>query len=404
VISALTSYTLGAELENLQLAAGDDDLNGTGNELDNEISGNAGGNLLAGAGGSDTLVGGAGNDTLDSGSGVDSLVGGEGDDVYVLAAVPPPGILVELSGNGFILDGERTLSSVNGSFNVDLFDFTLDGLVDTVRVIHTAPGPVLWMLQFSTRQLGHNLVPGVYEDAERYPFETSGHPGLDVSGESHGSNTVTGEFTVHFADFDYSAGAAVELLKITFEHHRDGLPEFVIGTLSINFSDDALPDAIVELEDGGIDTVQSGNDHALAANVENLVLTGSADIGGTGNELDNEITGNAGDNALTGGDGNDRFVFSTSGDVDAIADFSAGDRIVLDDAVYSALSAGALAADAFLAGDGFAAAADAAQRIVYDTETGELYYDADGVGGAGAVKFATLSGAPALAATDFEVV
>ena len=50
------------------------------------------------------------------------------------------------------------------------------------------------------------------------------------------------------------------------------------------------------------------------------------------------------------------------------------------------------------------AAADATDRIVYDSTTGDLYYDSDGVGGAASVKFAALTGAPTLAATDFEVV
>ena len=41
--------------------------------------------------------------------------------------------------------------------------------------------------------------------------------------------------------------------------------------------------------------------YTLGANVENLTLTGSGDINGTGNGLANVITGNAGNNTLDGG-------------------------------------------------------------------------------------------------------
>ena len=91
-----------------------------------------------------------------------------------------------------------------------------------------------------------------------------------------------------------------------------------------------------------------------------------------------------------------------SGNVDTILDFAAADdNVLLDDAVFTGLAAGALAAGAFRTGT---AAADADDRIIYNSTTGALLFDVDGVGGAAAVQFATLTGAPALTAADFFVI
>ena len=64
-------------------------------------------------------------------------------------------------------------------------------------------------------------------------------------------------------------------------------------------------DRVIETANGGIDTVYSNFSRALEANVENLVLTGTASINATGNALANRLTGNAGANVLNGGTGAD---------------------------------------------------------------------------------------------------
>ena len=73
-------------------------------------------------------------------------------------------------------------------------------------------------------------------------------------------------------------------------------------------------DYIEELVNEGIDTVNASASHKLWANVENLLLTGSANISAIGNDLANELTGNTGANFLNGGLGADRMAGGAGND------------------------------------------------------------------------------------------
>ena len=125
-----------------------------------------------------------------------------------------------------------------------------------------------------------------------------------------------------------------------------------------------------------------------------------------GNASDNSLEGWAGNDTLTGGAGNDAFIYSTpavAGNADLITDFQGGvDVLRLDASQLAGLFFdlnGLLDPSRFTSGPSVAPTT-ADQRILYDTSTGELSYDADGTGGAAAVKLFTLAGAPTVSASD----
>ena len=128
------------------------------------------------------------------------------------------------------------------------------------------------------------------------------------------------------------------------------------------------------------------------------------------------MRGNDGNNTLNGGDGRDDLfglggqdlsLFDTAlnatTNVDRILDFNvADDTILLDQTIFSSsLGLGNISAGEFVIGT---AAQDANDRIIYNSNTGALFYDNDGVGGNAAIQFATLSTGLALTNLDFLVV
>lgn len=270
----------------------------------------------------------------------------------------------------------------------------------------------------------------VYDDA--YVVDNTG----DVVVENAGEGTDTAQSSI-----SYTLGTYVENLTLTGSSSINGTgnvsDNVLIGnagnnmlnglsgadTMSGGLGNDtyvvqSTGDVVVEIAGEGTDTVQSSISYTLGSNVENLTLIGTSTVNGTGNGLDNIVRGNTASNVLNGGGGADVFtgyagadifVFNTtldSANVDTITDYTSGsDSMQLALAMFSGIGAtGALSAAAFVSGADLTAATTASEHIVYDTTAGMLYYDADGVGGAASVAFATLTTAPTLTAADFSVV
>ena len=373
-VESSVDWTLAANVEQLVLL-GTSALTGTGNSSANTLTGNSADNNLQGLSGKDTLFGGAGADTLNGGTGADSMAGGAGDDVYFLDAVGD--VIKESAGEG--TDVIRSALSRILPGNVE--QLVLTGSAN-VNGTGNADANVI------TGNTGNNSL--------------SGGAGSDTLFGGQGNDTLLGG-----ADADSMVGGA-------------GDDNYTVSQ----------GDKTVELAGGGTDTVNSGIAWTLAGNVENLVLTGTAGVAGTGNALANVIRGNDGGNrllgqdgadtlagglgndTLTGGAGADVFLFDTalnaSSNRDSVIGFVSGtDKIQLDDDIFSSLTGGvALTSLQFLSGAGVTSALTSDHRLIYNTTTGELYYDADGAGGVGAVQFAVLGATthPTLSLGDFVIV
>jgi Ca2+-binding RTX toxin-like protein len=123
-------------------------------------------------------------------------------------------------------------------------------------------------------------------------------------------------------------------------------------------------------------------------------------FGGAGNDW---LDGGFGGDILTGGAGLDYFAFASAlggGNVDWIQDFDPyADTLALSYGVF-ALPGAMVTGSMFKLGT---AATTAAHRIVYHQASGDLFYDADGAGGAAQVKFAVIANQAQLSAANFLV-
>ncbi|NEY91603.1 calcium-binding protein [Tabrizicola oligotrophica] len=443
-LSGVSSYVTGFAID---MGAGSDSLSGTaaadvvqGGDDRDTLGGNAGDDALSGGNGDDSLTGGlgddslfgeAGNDSLTGSDGADLLTGGTGDDTYVIglgdqvierAAGGHDRIVLQglssftltaqvedllasgagavmLRGNGL----DNALSSGSGNDRLDGragADTLAGGAGDDIYVVDNHLDVILETSDGGRDSVRTDLAS--YTLALRVETLTGTNAaGQALTGNAL-SNTILGG-----AGADTLAGALGEDLL------RGGAGDDL-------YLVDSLGDQVIEALAGGLDTVQTAlASYTLGRNFETLIGTRANGQTLDGNSADNsiqggaggdQITGLGGNDTLTGGGGADSFVFRAAlgaGNLDHIVDFAAEDRIVLENtgpARFHGLAPGALAADAFKIIGPAGGPVDANDRILYNSTTGELFFDADGSGGLASVQFATLDGQPLLAAADFLVI
>jgi Ca2+-binding RTX toxin-like protein len=317
VLTALDFYTLPTNVEALVLQGGAD-LHGYGNALANTLIGNSGNNLLDGYIGADVMSGGAGNDVYFTDNIGDAVLenANEGDD-SIFTTVD----FYTLSANveNLILEGGADLHGYgNGGANV-LYGNSGNNLLDG------AGGADL-------------MVGGAGNDT--YFVDNPGDSAFEAANE--GNDSV-------FASCNYGIADGVENLILqgtgNFQAYGNSQANVIYGNAGNNlinaaggadlmvggagndtyFVDDPS-DSCFEVAGQGNDAVFASCNYGLAADVETLVMQGSGDFQGYGNNSANTLYGNSGNNLLNGGGGADTMAGGAGNDT-YFAD-NAGDNVV----------------------------------------------------------------------------
>ncbi|MBC7148418.1 MAG: calcium-binding protein [Rhizobium sp.] len=308
------------------------------------LNGSAAADAMYGYGGADRISGGAGNDYIDGGAGRDVFNGGAGFDV---------------------LSFQMTHGDVNA-----LHGIVLNAATGTVTDAYGNAETFTRFESFRGTQFGDVMIGSSINEVF---VGLGGRDRIDGGG---GFDEVQFGRDIYF-------GARIEGVTVNL-------------TAGTAIDDFGRTDTLINIEAAlGTDYADSLSGSAVANRLR----------GGSGNDV---LNGRAGNDTLIGGPGRDIFVFNTAlnatTNVDIIDDFSAQDTIWLENAIFTALpTTGALASTAFVSNTS-GLAADASDRVIYERDTGMLYYDSNGSAAGGRVAVAHLDHWLNLTAADFTVI
>jgi serralysin len=376
-------------IENAIGGSGDDTI--TGNDVDNRLIGGGGQDTINGMGGNDFIQGGFGVDTMDGGPGIDTVdysyssenwtlnlaagtampasggtetilnfenvIGGSGNDNIIGTADPNT---ISGGAGDDVIQGGFGVDTMDGGTGIDTVDYSYSSENWTVNLAAgtamPASGGTETILNFenviggsgndtiTATAAANTLSGGAGDDI------LNGGGGADIMAGAAGNDTYfvdnTGDGVIEsanegtdavFASVNYALTANVENLTLTGNADLQGFGNALVNTLTGNIGNNLLDggvgadtmvggagndtyfadnagDAVSENANEGSDSVFASVNYTLSANVENLILQGSADIQGFGNGLANVIYGNGGNNLLTGGGGVDLMVGGVGND------------------------------------------------------------------------------------------
>lgn len=353
-VGTAQTLTLGSTLTNVEqvvIGTGSGPIADTSGTTANNVnaSGVGYGLLMTGNAGANTLTGTAFGDQIDGGIGVDRMVGGAGSDTY---SVDNTGdIVTESSSTG---GTDTVFASVSYTLPARVENLTLTGTGNINGTGNSLANTLIG-------NAGNNTLSGSGGtdtlDGGLGADSMAGGTGNDTYVVDNVDDVVTeasgaGTDTVR-SSLAYTLGSNVEHLVLTGTDHIAGTGNTLNNTITGNAGNNALDggngtdtmiggagddsyfisvatDVVTENAGEGTDTVNAGVTYTLGANIENLVLTGTANLNGTGNALDNLLTGNAGNNLLDGLTGVDTARFSGARANYSVATEAGGGFLVTD--------------------------------------------------------------------------
>lgn len=305
LVQALFSLTLAENVENLTLL-GSGSYSLTGNALDNSLTGNAGANQLSGGIGNDTMRGGSGDDTYFVDAAGDMIIenAGEGVDTMISTVTRTLWAEIEnltLAGNDAtsatgnaaanLLIGNSAANTLNGSTGADTMS---GGGGDDTYVVDAAADLLIELAGQGSDLVQSSIGFALSDNLENLTL--TGTVAVEASGNAL-DNIISG----NGANNIIFGGAGNDTID-----GANGNDSMSGGAGNDTYTVNSAADVITELAIEGTDTVRSTVTYTLADALENLTLTSTFNVWGTGNAANNLLVGNDANNRLEGLGGNDR--------------------------------------------------------------------------------------------------
>lgn len=415
-----------------------------GNARNNTLNGFAGNDILEGRGGNNTLNGGIGLDTADYTYAFNGIIANLKDGTVLKPVFGNTTPRIMPLGDS-ITAGEHNVEPTPGTYRIQLWknlgadnlsvDFvgsqfngppslgdknhegrggwTIDQITSLVdRGIIKTYQPQMVLLMIGTNDVLRsnslntiagdlsNLIDRISQDSSNTRIFVSSIAPIDPASKGTTRANLAKDFNALLPDFVKDKVAQGR--KVTYVNAG--------GSLNLN---DLVPDGVHpnvagynKIGDAWYDTLVKQD---TLTGIENIIGSNFADklVGDAGH---NTLRGGLGRDTLTGGGGPDNFFYKDPREGgDLITDFGADDRLTFSSAGFGGglvrgvkLSTTAADTGVFVSGTNPTPRGSSA-NFLYNTNTGVLRFDADGMGAGSATTVATLAGAPSLSATQFYI-